>query len=285
MVAGALLAAAESRAGEVIGVEAVSPRIDVVTFHSDVLGTDKRFGVVKPAGYDAGRDGPWPVLYLFHGRGRHERSLIDHETARAHLLDAPFVIALPDGDDGWYINSPARPEDRYFDYTRETIGVAESMYPLSSDPGERALSGWSMGGYGCVRFAQQRPGRFAAVAPIIGLLDYPSPPESFPPGQRYAVPADRFTDDPDVWREHNPLHHAEALRGVAVLQITGGHAFDRTMNLRFSKRLGQSNIDHRYVELTGGHTFDIVVDALPHVIEYVEDVFVHGGREQVSADP
>src|SRR5690606_24439200 len=105
-------------------------------------------------------------LFLFHGRGRTERSLIDDPGTRAALLAAPFVTILPDGDDGWYINSPIKTADRYQDYTDEVVQLATVSFNLSTVPAQRGLSGWSMGGYGCTRYAITHHDKFAALAPI-----------------------------------------------------------------------------------------------------------------------
>ncbi|MBT4817387.1 MAG: hypothetical protein HON70_16910, partial [Lentisphaerae bacterium] len=55
------------------------------SFHSGALGKEKRYSVVLPAGYGADINRRWPVLFLFHGRGRHERSLADDAVCRSAL--------------------------------------------------------------------------------------------------------------------------------------------------------------------------------------------------------
>lgn len=256
-------------------VEQVAPRIEAVTFDSAVLDGSKTFCVVLPEGYAGGGE-DWPVVFLFHGRGRHERSLIEDDVTRAALLAAPFVTVLPDGDDGWYIDSPVRPADRYGAYTREVIAVADARYHLSDDPADRGLSGWSMGGYGCVRFAEAHAGAFGAVAPMIGLLDFPR--TGLPEGQDYPVPTDRFGDDPAVWRRLNPLHHAERLRNMDILIITADRAFDRTMNEHFAARLDELEIGHTWRVLDGGHTFAIVREAVPIVVDFMADALASRSR-------
>lgn len=245
-------------------------RVRSITFPSAVLHADKTFCAVLPEGY-ADRPSPWPVLFLFHGRGRTERSLIDDPSAREALLAAPFITILPDGDDGWYINSPAQPENRYQDYMDEVLAEAARRFNLSPDPRQRALSGWSMGGYGCTRYAIDRPGQFAAVAPIIGLLDFPR--TGLPEGQSYEVPEDRFTADAETWATLNPINQAESLRGSALCIITGTTAFDRTMNLNFARRLAELEIPHTLHVLEGGHTFDLVRASLPIVVDFITRTF------------
>ena len=147
------------------------------------------------------------------------------------------------------------------------IAVATENFNLSTNPAQRGLSGWSMGGYGCTRYAIDHHETFAALAPIIGLLDFPR--TGLPKGQSYAVPADRFGEESETWTALNPLHQAEALRELALCIITGDTAFDRTMNENFAARLTDLNIPHTYHELKGGHTFDVVRESLPLVVAFM----------------
>ena len=251
-------------------IEQVYPQIEIVTFYSEVLEKTKSFSVVLPDNYDHAKS-DWPVLFLLHGRGRTERSLIDDAGARASLLEAPFVVILPDGDDGWYIDSPVRPADKYQTYTEEVMAQAVTLYNLSLNQDQRALSGWSMGGYGCVYFAEKHSQEFSTVAPIIGLLDFPR--TGLPEGQSYDVPIDRFGDDPAVWATFNPINYIESLRDISILMVMADEAFDRTMNENFIASLTQTGIVHEVEILAGGHTFAVVCSALPLVIDFVAKSF------------
>ena len=240
-------------------------------FRSAALGTETAYSVVLPAGYGEDAAKRWPVLFLFHGRGRNERSLVDDPACRAALLAAPFVTILPRGGDGWYIDSPLRPQERYASCMEELVAHCDATYRLSPRRGLRALSGWSMGGYGCTLFATRHPNDFGVLAPMIGLLDFPR--ADLPPGQDYKIPRERFGDDPDLWRALNPLHRAEALRGMDILVQTGTTAFDRTMNENFGRRLEQLGIPHRLEKREGGHTFAVVQEAVPRALQFVAASF------------
>ena len=100
---------------------AAGQRIMFAEISSRALQRTLPLAVIKPA-RPAHADAP--VMFLLHGRGRHHRSLID-SAARAALLAAPFHIVLPQGEDGWYIDSPARPADRYGAYLEEVLRWAE----------------------------------------------------------------------------------------------------------------------------------------------------------------
>ena len=249
-----------------------SDRITFATVASTALGRSLPIAVVAPAPSAATATtapAAVPVLYFLHGRGRHHRSLVDSPAARAALLEARCYVVLPQGEDGWYIDSPAQPDARYAAYLAEVIAWAERTLPVSRTPAHRGIAGWSMGGYGAVRFAQTQPEarRFGFVASIIGLLDFPRA-ENLPEGQNYRVPVARFTGDPAVWTTLNPLRAADALRGSAVTLVLATRGFERTMNERFLAALAAAvpPIPARVHRLDGGHEFAVVERAVPLVL-------------------
>lgn len=253
------------------------PRIVDITFHSEVFNREKQFTVVKPS-----RPGVAPVLYLLHGRGRNNRSLVDREATRAALLAEDYYIVLPDGEDGWYINSPVNPALRYEDYLEEIIQIAEERFDMRIDASQRAISGWSMGGYGAARFAETHSDDFAAFVGILGLLDFPRK-ETLPEGQNYKVPVERFGSDPTVWERFNPLREIDQLIDMRTLLITGQEAFDRTMNQNFAERARELGLDCRLLELEGAHTIETVTEALPIALRFVREIFDRSLPQQTTA--
>jgi S-formylglutathione hydrolase FrmB len=248
----------------------LADRVEQVTFASSAFASDKHYCVVLPSNFRHGH-GDTPVLYILHGRGRNDRSLIDDSTTREALLAAPFVTVLPNGEDGWYMNSPVQPKNAYGELLGETIRDAEQRFGLSRRPQKRAIAGWSMGGYGCVRYAEAHPNSFVAVIPIMGLLDFPR--NGLPKGQSYDVPTKSFGASEANWNRLNPIHSADKLRGADVLLITATRAFDRTMNENFRNRLRELDIPHEWKVLDGEHHFDVVKEALPIVVKHVSNRF------------
>ncbi len=216
--------------------------------------------------------GKAPVLYLLHGRGRNHRSLLDSEAARTALLAASCYVVLPQGEDGWYINAPGIADDRYETYLEEVIAWAESHFPISTEPAARGIAGWSMGGYGAVRFAETHPGKFGFVASVIGLLDFPRP-ETMAEGQNYKVPVERFTGEFAVWAAFNPLRHVEELHGAQITLVLATQGFERTMNENFLAALKAKRLTARVHRLEGGHEFSLVERALPLVVADAREFF------------
>lgn len=238
-------------------------QISFATIASAALGRALPVAVVAPAGATPAKDAP--VLFFLHGRGRNHRSLVDAPAARTALLAATCYVVLPQGEDGWYIDSPVNPADRYNAYLEEVVAWADQHLPVSAAPARRGIAGWSMGGYGAVRFAQTHPGAFGLVASVIGLLDFPRE-ENLPAGQNYRVPVARFTADPARWAELNPLRAVEALRGVRLTLVLASTGFERTMNEHFFAELERKRIPAQVHRLEGGHEFSLVERAVPLVL-------------------
>jgi S-formylglutathione hydrolase FrmB len=245
------------------------PRIRTVTLTSAALNRTLPLTIVEPKREEAASSVSTreqiPVLYVLHGRGRHHASLIEDEVTRGVLLDTPFYVVLPQGLDGWYINSPVVDEDRYETYIEEVIAWVEAHVPVRRDAAGRGIAGWSMGGYGAVRFAQSHPGGFAFVASVIGLLDFPRE-EILPEGQNYKVPTERFGTDPVTWKAMNPLYSIDQLRESAVTLVLSETGFERTMNERFIDAAAMIDLPLRVHRLSGGHEFNVVHRAVPLVL-------------------
>ncbi len=254
---------------------AAAERISFGEVRSAALGRTLPVAVIAPATPPA--TGRAPVLYFLHGRGRHHRSLLDSEAARTALLAAPGYVVLPQGEDGWYLNAPGNPAARYETYLEEVIAWAERTYPISGEPAARGIAGWSMGGYGAVRFAQTHAGKFGFVASVIGLLDFPRE-ETLPAGQNYKVPVARFTADRATWATLNPLHDVESLRGAEITLVLATRGFERTMNENFLAALKAKSVPARVHWLEGGHEFSLVERAVPLVVADLAAFLRRAGR-------
>lgn len=265
----ALLGCLEATAGTApVEPARLADRVWDCELRSKALGRRTRYVVFLPASYPAAAGTRIPVVLLLHGAGRHRKSLFEAPKARDLLLSAPFATVMPDGGGGWWADSPVRASARFHGMIGEVLADAEHRFAIGGERRLRALTGWSMGGFGCVRYAQSVPGEFCALAPMIGLLDFPNP--ALPPEQNHSVPA-ILGPEPESF---NPMRQADRLRGLDILLVTGDRAFDYTMNRSFHARLDELGIGHTYTVLPGqGHTFNCVELCLEHVVTFLSGVF------------
>ncbi len=247
---------------ERVKAEPLGDRIEHYDFHSEALNKPMAFTIVYPPGYST-EGKPWPVLFFLHGLGRKETTLIDDPASRTQLLGQPYVIVLPRGENGWYFDSPFDPARHYAQYLDEVVGLAGCVAHLSAKRSQRAIGGWSAGGFGSLWACLRHPQAFSTLATIIAVADFPTPEARFPIAEK------TFGKDPARWPEFNPLPHAAGLRGINILLVIGEQASDAVMNERLSSALTSADIPHQVKRLPGGHTFPTVQAGLGPVLEYV----------------
>jgi len=157
-----------------IGQSHAQGRIDCNALQSHILAEAVHYCVMLPPGYDAATTGHspqrYPVLYLLHGLGDNEQTLLKSggwdliEDLRQQKQISDFLIATPEAMRTFYINS-ADGRVRYSDFfIREFIPYIESHYSIRGERSARAISGVSMGGYGALRFAFAYTELFSSVS-------------------------------------------------------------------------------------------------------------------------
>ncbi|HEX2574931.1 MAG TPA: alpha/beta hydrolase-fold protein [Aquihabitans sp.] len=135
------------------------------SFRSDRRGgRDTRWIVSYPPGSSA--DADLPVVVVLHGKGGDADSAFDDLGLDRFLADetaagmAPIAVASVDGGDTYW-----HPRQ---DGSDSGAMVTDELLPLLAVRGLRTdrlgLLGWSMGGYGSLRLAADRPAEVAAVA-------------------------------------------------------------------------------------------------------------------------
>src|SRR4029077_14355625 len=112
-----------------------------------------------PASYDAvaAKGKRIPVLYLLHGLGDKQESLINtgawnrvEELQESHKI-GDFAIITPNGGNSFYIDSKNGGVKYESFFIEEFIPTMERKYRIGGSRGMRAISGVSMGGYGALR--------------------------------------------------------------------------------------------------------------------------------------
>lgn len=140
--------------------------LHVVEFESDVLERPWHFSVYLPDGY-VNSNNQYPVLYLLHGNGGDHLSwtgLGIRETTDALIAEGaipPVVIIMPEANTTWYVD---RKESMETAIMAELLPLVESQYKVATDRSNRFVGGFSMGGYGAMRFAMLHPDKFGRAA-------------------------------------------------------------------------------------------------------------------------
>ena len=133
--------------------------VRTITVDSEAVGESLETSVVIPAGGGEDR----PLLVFLHGRGGDERSFLDYDsvfTALRELGGRAPVIAFPDGGDASYWHD--RDDGQWGTYILDEV-IPGALATSGADPDRVAVGGISMGGYGALHLAAERPARFCAA--------------------------------------------------------------------------------------------------------------------------
>lgn len=163
---------------------------------------------------DYGQDATkrWPLILFLHGAGERGDDL---ELVKKHGIpkiveqrpDFPFIAVSPQCPaDSWW--------NFQFDALEGLLDQVASQYAV--DRSRIYCTGLSMGGFGAWHLAIERPGRFAAIAPICGGLMWYLRPESVCALKNLPVWAFHGAKDEVV-----PLESSQRL--VDVLKACGGN--------------------------------------------------------------
>jgi S-formylglutathione hydrolase FrmB len=240
--------------------------VPTVSFDSHALGHAATFTVIvpqQPAGV-----GGYSVLLVLHGLGRNQRTLLDQPETHDLMLRQNALLVMPDSGRGWWIDSDA---GRYDAMLLEVVAEVQREFPVSRDPTRWGVIGWSMGGFGAMRFAERHPEAVSFVGTIIGLLDFPR--GDLPKDQSFAIDARVFGADPSLWPRENPSQHLGALAGKDIVLVIGEQAFDRTMNENFLRAAVAAGLPVEAHRIPGGHLFPTVVAGLEILLPRAQEHF------------
>lgn len=224
------------------------------SFHSDALGRTMRYQIVVPAAAATARV---PVVYLLHGHGGEEGDWFTYSRAAALANQYNLAVVTPDGANSWYINGGS---GRWRDYiVDDLVRDVEKRWPVKAAREGRAVAGLSMGGYGAMNLALQRPEVFSLAASMSGALDIMRPSNVFESRRvdeevraAFGPPGSTTRRENDIYR----LASEEDASKLPYLHIDCG-VDDPWMavNREFAQVLAARGISHDFQELPGNHNW------------------------------
>jgi S-formylglutathione hydrolase len=145
---------------------------------NNLIGTpaEQTAAIYLPRSYRRASGRRYPVIYLLHGVFDSHDTWLGYVDIKARLdrLIASerireVIVVMPDGGNtyggGFYRNSPVTGNWRDF-VTDDLVSFVDARYRTLARPGGRAVAGWSMGGYGAIHIAMERPGLFSVAYAI-----------------------------------------------------------------------------------------------------------------------
>jgi enterochelin esterase-like enzyme len=276
--------------------------ITAVSFHSPTLGEPIEYNVYLPAGYEGSAD-RYPVLYLLHGRGDSMSAWTQMKGALDELIASgeipPMVAIMPDAPwssaASYYVDSsytgadPGRPVETAF--TQDLIAHVDGTYRTVADRDNRGVAGYSMGGYGALRYSLAHPDLFGAAIVLSPAVYVPIPPTDSSTREfgAFGLGKSLFVDS--VYRKLNypALFEPFAATGLDLPMFIAvgddefkipepkeaSHDLDFEAHVLFNQAVRVENLTAELRVVDGGHDWDVWG---PTFVEGAKFVFQFIGR-------
>ncbi|RDJ97624.1 alpha/beta hydrolase [Paraburkholderia lacunae] len=234
--------------------------------------------VVLPDEYARGKEARrFPVVYLLHGSGGDytdwaANSQIGKLADRYHV-----ILVMPDGGhESWYIDSPVDPRSRYETYVgAEVVAYVDAHFRTIATRQARAITGLSMGGFGALHIALDRPHAFGAAGSISGAVDpracddEPGISDVFGDPTRHA----------SYWNSRAIIENARSFENahIALTIDCGVNDFFVKSNRTLHERLVELGVPHDYAERPGGHTWTYWANAIQYQVLFFATSFKRNG--------
>ena len=268
-------------------------------FATDAIGWTPGVNVLLPDDYHtSGRT--YPVLYLLHGGAEDFRTFDIVHNIRALTAGRPIIVVMPDGGRaGWYCNpvssfvGPRNWEDFHM---TELLPWIDANFRTYAEFDGRAVAGFSMGGFGALKYTAKYFGHFASVSSHSGpaslrrdgglVVHWANVTSAFLElggGMVYGEPPAE-----DRVRADNPVENIDRYRDKRVFLVAGANddpidwinvfsAANEAQVLagqrEFRQHLTAAGIPHEWHEPPGGHVFrpDMFTRDLDGIIARLRD--------------
>ena len=260
-----------------------------LTFSSKVLGVTVTYDIMLPREYNDNPNKRYPVVYCLHGYGDDNTSWNGHYMACEAKITSlennglePMIYVFPCGWKTYWC-------DRYdgtFPYmtmlATEMVPLIDGAYRTIADRGHRAITGYSMGGFGAMATAMKHPDLFSMSAPLS---------MSFRTDEQYMSESQSGWDNQwgkvfggvgqtgegrltDYYKDHCPLHQFTAENKAKYSSV---HWFltcgDDEQQLLFANddlhvMMRENGYDHEYRVGNGGHTSSYWKTALEEILPW-----------------
>lgn len=232
-------------------VSLLAGQVDTIKVTSPSMTREIKNVIILPADYDGKTD--LPVVYLLHGySGNHRTWLEINPELPEFATRYGLIIVCPDGKASWYIDSPVSPQSKYETYvTKELVEYIDSHYKTKKEKNGRAITGFSMGGYGAMWLAIHHQDLFGACGATSGGMDI----RPFPDRWEIKSVLGDYREHRDEWDNHCIIEQLHLIKpGLSVIFDCGTEDFFHAVNEKLHCEMVYRHIKHDYISRPGIHS-------------------------------
>ncbi len=265
------------------------------SFYSAKLGEQIYYSFYLPNGSGESYGESYGVVFLLHGWGCDNNSWGPDELDIASIVEPleesgeidEFIYVIPQGFNTYYCN--------YYDNSyyymdmliEEFIPFIDGYLPTTATASERAVAGFSMGGFGALTLAAQHPDHFAAAVGLSPSLNSDDQYTTLSQdgwdlqwgtifGGSGSYGSSRLTS---YYLSQSPLHifadnPASTFDGVGFF-IDCGDDEERLYegNSELHTIMRDSGVEHEYRVRNGAHTYTYWTQAMAEALPYISTIF------------
>jgi putative tributyrin esterase len=196
------------------------------------------------------------TLFLFHGACADSSSWLYGSNIQRYAAEHNLAVVLPSVDNSFYAD--LEHGSAYWTFISEELPrYVRSVLPLSDKREENFVAGLSMGGYGALKLALNKPDQFSAAISLSGVVDIVAAFKN--PIHPIFKIEDYFGNFEKLEKSYNNLFtQIEALQGQKlsmprIYMACGTEDFLYDMNISFRDFLLDNSVELTYEEGPGIH--------------------------------
>lgn len=262
---------------------------------SSILKTKVKYSIFLPASYEEETSKKYPVVYFFHGLGESNSKDWTKYTNVIESLEKSglqeMIYVFPNGSNSYYCNRYDGSYNYMDMFVEELVPYIDANYRTVADKQHRALTGYSMGGFGAMAMAIRNPETFGMSAPMsLSLYNnerYTTESQSGWNGQWGNIfggvgeyGEGRLTD---YYKIHCPFYafneeNKETLSQVRWFIHCGDDDTITIGNDSLHVVMRRNGYEHEYRMGDGAHTSSYWTNALKEILPWMEHVMNGGGE-------
>lgn len=244
----------------------ITDRLRYFRFRTRSVSWNPGVNVLLPADYETSGK-RYPVIHLLHGGNGDFRNFHMGNDIVGSTAGLDVIVVMPDAATGWYCNAVLSlfgPRNWETFHMAELLPWIDSNFRTFPEYAGRAVAGFSMGGFGALKYTAKYHGHFSAVTCLSGpgnlrdgwvghWANTSGAIDNGIVGGIYGVP----------WVERrvsadNPVERIESYRNkrIALYCGTGGDIQETRVRVtqgQFSAKLNEAGIEHTWIRHEGGH--------------------------------
>ena len=223
-----------------------------IKIYSKAMDKSPNATVILPKSYGK-TNKKYPVVYMLHGWTGDNKNFTYYDKEIGKLADLyDLILVMADGNfNKWYFDSTVNPKYQYGTYVgKEIPEYIDKNYKTIKNRSARAITGYSMGGFGAFNAVMNYPETFGNLGSMSGSVDLEKYHTKWNIEKIFGAQAD--------WESVAVKNNLYKILDKKINIILGCGTEDEfiTINRELHQKMIMLDIPHTYIERPGKHDWD-----------------------------